>query len=163
MKKKKAKKIGLVLGRFQPPHTGHLFLIKKAFQENDEVIICIGSAQISNPLSIKERHNRIKMQMRLMRRKNYRIVDLADPKPMRIWPSYVMKKCKITKKTINTFYRGKGDLPKHYKKSLEKLGFVIETIPRKSFIYKLKNHSYRINSATEIIRIHKKLGLEKLI
>lgn len=42
------KKIGVILARFQPIHNGHLALIRKAFEENDEVHIFIGSADKFN-------------------------------------------------------------------------------------------------------------------
>ena len=36
-------KVGIILARFQPIHNGHLELIKKASDENDKVIVFIGS------------------------------------------------------------------------------------------------------------------------
>jgi nicotinamide-nucleotide adenylyltransferase len=39
---------GLIIGRMQPFHNGHIHIIKKAFKEVDELIIGIGSAQISH-------------------------------------------------------------------------------------------------------------------
>ena len=47
------KKVGVILARFQPIHNGHLELIKKAIEENEEVVILIGSADkldIRNPI-----------------------------------------------------------------------------------------------------------------
>lgn len=51
-------KIGVILARLQPIHNGHLALIKKAIQENDEVYVFIGSADKfnqRNPLPISLR------------------------------------------------------------------------------------------------------------
>ena len=52
-------KAGLVIGRFQPLHKGHEFLIKQALYLCDKVYIYIGSAQESetetNPYSYYER------------------------------------------------------------------------------------------------------------
>lgn len=48
-------KTGVILARFQPIHNGHLALIEKACQENDEVLVLIGSADKfndRNPLHI---------------------------------------------------------------------------------------------------------------
>lgn len=42
------KKIGVILARFQPIHNGHLALIKKASEENDDVHVFIGSADKFN-------------------------------------------------------------------------------------------------------------------
>ena len=41
---------GLLVGRMQPVHEGHLQVIKSILKEVDEVIICIGSAQLSHTL-----------------------------------------------------------------------------------------------------------------
>ena len=41
-------KRGLVLGRFQPFHFGHLELIKEMIKGGIEPLICIGSAQHSH-------------------------------------------------------------------------------------------------------------------
>jgi nicotinamide-nucleotide adenylyltransferase len=38
---------GLMIGRFQPFHKGHLYLSNQIFQECDELIIAIGSAQFN--------------------------------------------------------------------------------------------------------------------
>ena len=49
------KKIGVILARLQPIHNGHLALIEKAIQENDETYIFVGSANKfnkRNPLPI---------------------------------------------------------------------------------------------------------------
>lgn len=53
------KKIGIILARFQPIHFGHMELIKKAVEENDLVVIFIGSADKLNernpiPCSIRK-------------------------------------------------------------------------------------------------------------
>ncbi len=50
--------VGLVIGRFQPFHKGHLYLIKKAINHADKIIIAIGSSNKKdgdNPLSYKIR------------------------------------------------------------------------------------------------------------
>lgn len=51
-------KTGVILARLQPIHNGHLALIKKAVEENDEVYVFIGSADKfnqRNPLPISLR------------------------------------------------------------------------------------------------------------
>lgn len=55
---KKKYKTALIIGRFQPFHNGHLYLIKKALECADKIIIGIGSANVSNddnPYSITKR------------------------------------------------------------------------------------------------------------
>lgn len=56
-------KIALVVGRFQPFHKGHLFLIKKALEKADKITIGIGSANITdenNPIDYETRKKVIK-------------------------------------------------------------------------------------------------------
>lgn len=42
------KKVGVFLARMQPLHNGHLALIEKMFEENDECLILIGSSDKLN-------------------------------------------------------------------------------------------------------------------
>lgn len=55
------KKCGVILTRSQPLHQGHIDVIKKALQENDRVLVVLGSADKEgterNPFSIEERRN----------------------------------------------------------------------------------------------------------
>lgn len=56
-------RIGLVVGRFQPFHKGHLHLIKKSLSAADRIIIAVGSSNITdkdNPLSYKIRVKMLK-------------------------------------------------------------------------------------------------------
>ena len=61
-------KKGLVLGRFQPFHFGHLELIKDIIKDEIEPLICIGSAQHShtdeNPFTAEERKEMIETIMK---------------------------------------------------------------------------------------------------
>lgn len=146
------KSLGLVLGRFQPLHPGHLFLIDLALKENDFVVICIGSAQKAEPLTIEERHERMRRQLDILHypAEKYRIVDLVDPEPMEIWPRYVKETCGITDETHNRFYRGE-ELPQEYAIELERLGFELRIVKRSSFYVEGEDGIYHIvNSATEI-------------
>ncbi|MBW2997321.1 nicotinamide-nucleotide adenylyltransferase [Candidatus Woesearchaeota archaeon] len=49
----------LILGRFQPLHKGHLKVIEDAYKEDKDIVIAIGSAQVTdrkeNPFSAEER------------------------------------------------------------------------------------------------------------
>lgn len=57
--KKGTDKIGVFLGRLQPPHKGHLAVIEKALSECDKVVIIIGSSNkkdtLRNPFSFELR------------------------------------------------------------------------------------------------------------
>ena len=54
-------KFGVILARFQPVHEGHIALIKKACDENDKVLLLVGSADKygeRNPIPL---HLRVEM------------------------------------------------------------------------------------------------------
>ena len=74
-------KKGLVLGRFQPFHLGHLELIKSIVNEQIEPLICIGSAQYShseeNPFTVDERKKMIEGVMKDLNCK-YSIFGIPD-------------------------------------------------------------------------------------
>ncbi len=60
---------GLVIGRFQPFHAGHAFLIEQALEVSNNLVICIGSANKNddtNPFSVKEREIRIRKSMQVL-------------------------------------------------------------------------------------------------
>ncbi len=52
-------KVGLVIGRFQPLHNGHVDLIQRAYEENDVVLVLVGSANelpnYKNPFPTEDR------------------------------------------------------------------------------------------------------------
>lgn len=51
-------KTGLVIGRFQPFHLGHKYLIEKALEDCEKIIIGIGSSNVTddaNPYSYRKR------------------------------------------------------------------------------------------------------------
>jgi nicotinamide-nucleotide adenylyltransferase len=67
-------KMGIFIGRFQPFHEGHLMVIKDALTQCKELIIAIGSAQIShtkdNPFTAGERYSMIREVL-----KNEKLLD----------------------------------------------------------------------------------------
>lgn len=54
-------KIGLVIGRFQPFHLGHVFLIKEALRLCEKVVIGIGSSNVLDQDNIFTFEQRLKM------------------------------------------------------------------------------------------------------
>ena len=60
-------KRGLFIGRFQPPHLGHIYAIKSALSECDELVIVVGSAQYSytlkNPFTAGERIEMLRLAL----------------------------------------------------------------------------------------------------
>ncbi|HVZ12241.1 MAG TPA: adenylyltransferase/cytidyltransferase family protein [Patescibacteria group bacterium] len=56
-------KVGLVVGRFQPFHKGHLYLLNEVLKACDKIIIAVGSSNVSNennPLSYATRVEMLK-------------------------------------------------------------------------------------------------------
>lgn len=156
------RRLGLVVGRFQPLHLGHSSLMETAFRENDKVVICIGSAQKADPLSIKERRERIVEKLNSLGYdiRLYGIIGLDDIESDEEWPLYLKNGCGITDETKNTFYTS-DNLPEDYAKAMKNFGFQIKIVARSSFNYKAPDgRYYTVSSATEIRGIHKRLGLE---
>jgi nicotinamide-nucleotide adenylyltransferase len=87
-------KKGLVLGRFQPFHFGHLELIKDIIEDGIEPLICIGSAQYShtdeNPFTIEERKKMIDTIMKNMNCK-YNIFEIPDINNYDLYVSHLEK------------------------------------------------------------------------
>ena len=87
-------KKGLVLGRFQPFHFGHLELIKDMIKVGIEPLICIGSAQHShtdeNPFTAEERKEMIETIMKNMNCK-YNIFEIPDINNYDLYVSHLEK------------------------------------------------------------------------
>ncbi len=85
---------GLLIGRFQPFHKGHLYVIEKIAEEVDEIIIGIGSAQkshcLENPFTAGERLMMIKNSLiGAGFEKNYYIIPINDVNNNSLWVSHV--------------------------------------------------------------------------
>jgi nicotinamide-nucleotide adenylyltransferase len=91
-------KVGLIIGRFQPFHKGHLYLIKKALKQSEKIIIGIGSANVKdekNPFSFNERKKQILTALRKNKLLNKvkKIVPLDDyPDDNDYWLKQLKKK-----------------------------------------------------------------------
>ena len=92
-------KTGLVIGRFQPFHLGHKFLIEEALKVCDKIIIGIGSSNITdgrNPYSYRKRKQILsefvkheKMQNRVLK-----IIPIVDHPDDDVWLKILHKKIK---------------------------------------------------------------------
>lgn len=84
---------GLIIGRFQPFHLGHLSVIKKIAKECDAIIIGIGSAQYShtleNPFTAGERYLMLSKTLAEERILNYYPVPVEDVNRYDVWVSHV--------------------------------------------------------------------------
>lgn len=120
--------IALYIGRFQPLHKGHLEYIKKILNENDSLIIVIGSFGKSdkiNPFTIKERKEMLKL---CFREENIldkiKIVAVKDfPGDNVKWLDYVLKK--VGK--FDTYYSGENNITR---KIFSEAGFKVKTHER---------------------------------
>jgi nicotinamide-nucleotide adenylyltransferase len=85
----------LFVGRFQPFHFGHLYAIETILGEVEELIIVVGSAQMShepdNPFTAGERIEMIRAALSdaNVDRNKYMLIPIADAPSHRTWVSYV--------------------------------------------------------------------------
>ena len=85
----------LFVGRFQPFHYGHLHAIETILCEAQELIIVVGSAQMShdpdNPFTAGERIEMIRgaLSEAKLDEKRYMLIPIADAPSHRTWVSYV--------------------------------------------------------------------------
>jgi nicotinamide-nucleotide adenylyltransferase len=88
-------KRALFVGRFQPFHYGHLYAIEKILQECDELILVVGSAQMShqydNPFTAGERIEMIRAALNSagISTEKYLIIPIPDAPAHRVWVSAV--------------------------------------------------------------------------
>ncbi len=90
-------KAGLVVGRFQPFHKGHLHLIKKALEKAEKVIVAVGSANVSkedNPFSFEERKKQIaeSLKKNKLDKKIMKIVPVDDHPDDDVWLRKLVEK-----------------------------------------------------------------------
>ena len=85
-------KKGLILGRFQPFHLGHLSVIQEILNDQIKPMICIGSAQEGNtndnPFTTKERKTMIKAVMGNLDCK-YEIYEIPDVNNNELYVSHL--------------------------------------------------------------------------
>ncbi|MDY6864979.1 MAG: nicotinamide-nucleotide adenylyltransferase [Halobacteriota archaeon] len=83
----------LYVGRFQPYHLGHHCVIKRISSEVDEVVVGVGSAQISHevddPFTGGERYLMISESLKAEGISNYYIVPIIDINRNAVWVSHV--------------------------------------------------------------------------
>jgi len=90
-------KRGIFIGRFQPFHKGHLYVVKEMDNADDleEIIIGIGTAQTGytsyNPFTEDEREMMIRKSLEL--KKHYDVVKINDLNDYPRWVPYVESLC----------------------------------------------------------------------
>jgi len=103
-----SKKRGILVGRMQPVHNGHVEVIKQILNEVDEIVIGIGSAQLSHevkdPFTAGER---MVMMTQALSEENidhskYYIIPMQDINFNAVWPSHI----KMLTPPFNIVYSG---------------------------------------------------------
>ncbi len=90
-----ADKVGFYIGRFQPPHKGHVYAILYALGRVKELIIGIGSSQYShepmNPFTAAERFTMLRLALDEagVDRGRYLIVPISDTDTHSVWVAQV--------------------------------------------------------------------------
>lgn len=83
----------LILGRFQPPHLGHLETIERAAARCDEVLVVVGSAQESytmkNPFTAGERLEMLRAGLQERKVSNHLVVPVVDIHRHAQWAAYI--------------------------------------------------------------------------
>lgn len=99
---------GLIIGRMQPVHNGHIQIIKKTLEEVDELVIGIGSAQLSHtitdPFTAGERIMMLTQALaenKIDPRKYY-IIPMEDISLNSVWVSHI----KMMTPPFNAVYSG---------------------------------------------------------
>ena len=90
---------GLYVGRFQPVHLGHLRAIQHILSEVDELVIVVGSTQLSheleNPFTAGERITMLRLALEEagISPDRYWIVGVPDAEMHSVWVSKVIAYC----------------------------------------------------------------------
>jgi len=88
-------KRALFVGRFQPFHHGHLHAVRAIMEEAEELVIVVGSAQMShepdNPFTAGERIEMIQSALDAsgVDRHRYLLIPIPDAPAHRVWVSQV--------------------------------------------------------------------------
>lgn len=84
---------GLIVGRFQPFHKGHLSVIRETLKKVDDLIIVIGSAEDShtdrNPFTAGERFEMILSSLSPEERKRTIIIPVRDVNRYSVWVTHI--------------------------------------------------------------------------
>jgi nicotinamide-nucleotide adenylyltransferase len=109
----------LFIGRFQPFHNGHLEIVKRILNENDRLIIVIGSAEKnytrSNPLTAGERFELIEdaLKENKIPSEKYCIIPVRNINNFALWVNHVnsyippYQKLYTGSKIVKACYEGK--------------------------------------------------------
>lgn len=120
-------KRGILIGRFQPPHKGHVEVVKQILREVDELIVGIGSAQeshtLENPFTAGERmlmlsRALVEAGIDLSR---VHIIPIPDVNNHAIWVAHVVS----LSPPFSVVYSGNPLVQRLFKEA----GFEVRTLP----------------------------------
>ncbi len=84
------KTVGVYWGRFNPPHKGHIALVRRLVKKVDLLIVAVGSAECKNtrrnPFSGDER---VKMLRSYLREQDIKVKDVIAVKDGKSWTSSI--------------------------------------------------------------------------
>jgi cytidyltransferase-like protein len=154
----------------QPLYEGHKYLLRLIFEENDEVVICVGSAQSmdrgnpkaeKNPLPNDERIQRVEKFIRAENlAKPYRFVLLEDIDSDEAWPAYLADRIGLDGDDINRIYFG-DQIADAYRDGLITAGFSVVLVKRKRFKHRAPDSNiFEVGCASEIRQAYKEHHLE---
>jgi len=157
-------RVGLMIGRFQPLHIGHLKSINQMIQDCDTAIVCVGSTQKSreehDPWTVEERIQMIKNLYGAYSSKGeylgcrVKIVPLADLGASSArpgdWIDYVFEKLgKLDMEEPTDYFTGSFQDSVWYKDYFSPEWKILE---EKTSAELVKNHSSFITDADGIVR-----------
>lgn len=165
----------LFIGRFQPFHNGHLWVIKKILAENERVIIVIGSSQenfmSSDPFTAGERYQMIEASLSAagIPAEKYCIIPVHNINNYALWVNHVntyvppYTRLYTGSKLVRACYEGKYCRPNELGKN--KVGPEIIQLKRKLSISAtkvrtsiLKNRSWEKMVPPAVANLLKKWG-----
>jgi nicotinamide-nucleotide adenylyltransferase len=85
----------IFIGRFQPPHMGHLSVLQRAIHESDHLYIAIGSPlenfQSQNPFTVAERIQMLHYALKEISApsEKYSIIPIPNINNYAIWPAHI--------------------------------------------------------------------------
>ena len=84
---------GLIVGRFQPFHKGHLKAIQEALSKCDDIVVVIGSAEeshtLANPLTASERYQMVISSFSDEELARIHIVPVRDIHRYSVWVNHI--------------------------------------------------------------------------
>jgi len=90
-------KTGCYWGRFNPPHKGHMKMIKNMLKRVDKLIITVGRGEAKNtkrdPFSAKERIQMLKSYLKEEGIKNVKIISVTEGKSYHTSVNRLLKAC----------------------------------------------------------------------